>query len=96
MSTSPFRDPPDVATFTVRQIISGNKPILFVNHDAEDGSWQFLTGSPLDRSDALLVGLAEMLRHDATLVELADLPEGWQASRKHKGADWQRAASSSA
>lgn len=96
MSDWPFRDPPNVATFTVRQIISGNEPILLVTHDAEDGSWQFLTNSPLDMSDALLVGLVEMVEHDATLLELADLPEGWQASRENKDESWHRAVSSSA
>jgi len=96
MSTWPFPNLPNVATFTVRQIISGKEPILFVSHDAEDGSWQFLTNKPLDIAEAMLVGLAEMLRHDATLAEIADLPEGWQATREHKGANWQRTLSSSA
>lgn len=96
MSPWPFSDPPDVATFTVRQVVSGNEPVLLVSHDAEDGAWQFLTDSPVEMSDALLVGLAEMVGHDPALAELADLPRGWQASREHKDADWQRSARSRA
>jgi len=96
MSTWQFTDPPNVATFTTLQVMKGNKPILFVTHDAEDGSWQFLTGELLDVADVMIVGLAQMVGHDATLIELANLPMGWRASRKYKGADWQRAASSSA
>jgi hypothetical protein len=96
MSTWPFLDPRNVATFTVRQIVKENHPILLVNHDAEDGSWQFLTGGPLDMADAMLVGLEEMVMLDATLLELADLPEGWQASREHQGQVWHRARNSSA
>jgi hypothetical protein len=90
MDDWPFDDPPNVATFTVRQIVDGGEPILLVAHDAEDGGWQFLTGGPISMSDAMLVSLAEIVRRDPSVVELADLPLGWEASRMALGASWER------
>src|SRR4051794_14128998 len=44
MDDWPFANPPDVAAITTRQVVHGGEPILLVSHDADDGSWQFLTG----------------------------------------------------
>jgi hypothetical protein len=41
-------------------------------------------------SEARVVGLGWMCGRDPSLLELADLPEGWWAWRKHAGAEWQR------
>jgi hypothetical protein len=86
----PFDDPPNVATITVRQIVHSGEPILLVARDAEDGGWQFLTGGSFDVGDGMLVSLHSMVERDPTLVELADLPRGWQASRESVEAAWQR------
>jgi hypothetical protein len=85
----PFADPPNLATFTVRQVVSGGQPILYVTHD-EDGAWQFLTGGPCRTADALVVCLAEMVRRDPSLTELGNLPPGWRATRPAAGKPWQR------
>jgi hypothetical protein len=90
----PFADPPNQATFSVRQVFREGRPILHVVHD-EDGTWQFLTGDAVEMADALLVSLAEPLRIDPTVGELADLPRGWEASRGAVGEPWQRRLSSS-
>ena len=90
MNDWPFADPPDVATFTVRQIIDGTRPILLVSHDADDGGWQFLTGEALSMDDALLVALKEIVLRDPSVLLLADLPTGWQASRRDAEAQWVR------
>jgi hypothetical protein len=66
-------------------------PILFVTHDADDVGWQFLCGTTDDPADAWVVGLGRMYRLDATVGELADLPEGWRASRSAAALPWQRA-----
>ena len=91
MDNWPFADPPNVATFTVRQIIDREHPILMVCHDDDDGSWQFLTGNAIDMADAMLVGLQEMVRRDPSLSQLADLPLGWKAWRNNSNETWQRA-----
>ncbi len=85
-----FPDPPNVATFTMRQVIHEGQPILLVTHDADDGAWQFLTGEPPKVSDALIVCLREMVKRDPSLTELADLPAGWRAWRESAEAAWQR------
>ena len=65
-------------------------PILLVTHDADDGSWQFLCGTTDDPSDARVVGLGQMYKRDPTVGELADLPEGWRASRASADRPWHR------
>ena len=89
MQPWPFSDTPNTASITTRQVLEG-APILLVTHDAEDGGWQFLCGTTEDPGDARVVGLGQMYRRDATLGDLADLPEGWRASRAAAGQSWKR------
>ncbi len=89
-TTWPFSSPKNEATYTVGQIVNGEKPILLVHHDHEDGSWQFLTGGPFDMSDAKIVGLGEIAKLDPSVLELADLPAGWSASRQTLKDSWCR------
>ena len=93
MNSWPFSDPENVATVTVEQIICGNEPILLVCRDAEDGGWQFLTGEIVEVANAMLVGLKHIVEIDPSVVELADLPEGWSATREFVGGPWTRAKS---
>jgi hypothetical protein len=86
----PFVDPPNVVALTLRQIIAGEKPILLVCHDAEDGMWQFLDGNDVRMEDALLVCLKNVAECDPSVRELADLPLGWQAIRTRPGQVWRR------
>lgn len=85
-----FYEKPNVAVFTLKEIIKLNKPILFVSHDFEDGSWQFLTGRIVNDNDIMIVGLEEIVKHDPTLNELFDLPEGWLATRNSINENWIR------
>ena len=87
----PFEAPPNVAVITMRQILEGKAPILFVSHDEDDGGWQFLTGAVLDADDAKVVALRTIVALDAAIAELADLPEGWTAARDAPGEPWRRA-----
>ena len=88
-SAWPFTDPKNVAVFTVSDIMHGHLPILRVCHDEEDGAWQFLTGGPLpSQKEWMLVALEEVVKADPTVLELAALPCGWQATRTALGAEW--------
>ena len=87
----PFADPPNVAVFTLKRILEEGKPILCVNHDEEDGGWQFLDGGEVSMKDSALVSLATMVRLDASLNQLADLPLGWCATRLRPEDPWTRA-----
>jgi hypothetical protein len=87
----PFADPPNVATFTVRQIIEGGPPVLWVSHDEDDGAWQFHTGEEdFEVADGMIVCLKNMIARDPSLSELADLPFGWKAWRESPSHPWKR------
>jgi hypothetical protein len=90
MDDWPFPDPPNDMSITTRQIVEGGMPILLVCHEADDGSWLFLTGGSFDVTDGMLVTLRNMVERDSSLIELADLPLGWQAWRERRGSPWER------
>jgi hypothetical protein len=90
MSNWPFSDPENVMTITTRQIVREGHPVLLVVHDQEDGSWQFLTGGAFNVADGMMVLLKNIVALDSSLLGLADLPVGWQASRVSKDQPWIR------
>jgi hypothetical protein len=86
----PFDDPPDVAVITLKQIISRQKPILFVSHDSDDGGWQFLDRGESRETDAAVVSLATILLIDSSIAALAKLPVGWIAWRQTVCDVWEK------
>ncbi len=88
-ATWPFDEAPNCAVFSVREIVFGGKPILFVSH-GQGGDWQFLTGEPARTEDAAVIGLKEIVERDKSVLELADLPNGWIATRRSANAAWER------
>ena len=52
--------------------------------------WRFLTGGSYVADDVLLATLREIVDHDPTVCELADLPRGWRAERDRIGGKWKR------
>lgn len=91
MTHWPFHDPPNTASFTTACVVNGSHPILLVTHDAEDGAWQFLCGDANEAADGRVVGLNSIVKLDASVGELADLPLGWRGWRSAAGEPWQRA-----
>ena len=92
----PFADPPNLAVITTQQVTKERQPILYVFHDADDGSWQFHAGGIPQMTEAQVVSLAFILKIDPSLRELADLPVGWSAERGGMGQPWRRKPSSAA
>jgi hypothetical protein len=86
----PFDQPRDCATITMRQVLDGSEPILLVSHDSNDHGWQFIGSSDAAMDDARVVGLEEIVRLDPTILEVANLPPGWQAVRRELGGPWSR------
>jgi hypothetical protein len=74
----------------MRQVLEGAEPILLVSHDGDDHGWQFIGTSDASVEDGRIVRLEEIVRLDATVLEVADLPPGWQAVRKYVGGVWSR------
>ena len=85
----PFDQGPRVAAITVRSVLDGD-PILYVAHDEDDDGWQFLDGRTVVESEARIIGMAEALRRDPSLREIADLPPGWIAWRESPAHPWIR------
>lgn len=85
----PFADRPDAAAFTTRRVAFDGAAVIGVTHDT-DGSWQFLDGGSTTADDAALVHLAHVVGAHLDVVELADLPPGWEAWRDRPGAPWHR------
>jgi hypothetical protein len=65
-------------------------PITRVVHDDSDHGWQFLSDHGASMAEALLVCLKEIVAHDGTVLEIADMPPGWVATREGIGAPWSR------
>ena len=85
----PFQEGKNRAVFTTRFVIEEGHPILLVSHDKDD-DWQFLCGTTNDTADGRLVCLGSIVETHPSVVELADLPAGWQASRNTPGEPWRR------
>jgi hypothetical protein len=83
-----FEDDPRTGVFTTRHVLAG-APIRLVSHDLE-GDWQFLCDCTTDTADGRLVCLQDIIRRDATVAEVADLPIGWWATRDTIGGPWAR------
>lgn len=83
-----FREEKNLATFTTRQWIELQKPILRVVHEYE-GEWQFLTGDQMP-DDIKIVALEQLILRDDTLNEIFDLGYGEEAERDFIGGPWTR------
>ena len=89
----PFDSSRLLAVLTLDRIMDGSKPILYVTHDEDDGSWQFLDGGNVALDSAMIVTLGQIVDHDPTIKKLADLPLGWFAMREAVGKPWRRGPS---
>jgi hypothetical protein len=84
-------DPPlDTAVFTTKFVLDDNKTITYVTHEIEDGAWQFFSDDYFEnyKQVAKIVGLQEIFDMDNSLLEIADLPLGFCATRKDKFDKW--------
>lgn len=80
----------DTAVFTTKFVLYDNKTITYVTHDLEDGAWQFFSDDSFENFEevAKIVGLQEIFEMDNSLLEIADLPLGFCATRKDKFDNW--------
>jgi hypothetical protein len=84
----PFKDPKNVAVVTTVGVMDRPEPVCLVSHD--DDGWQFTTGRAVTYADPMVVALNTVVATDTTLLELADLPPGWMATRENAQSPWQR------
>ena len=85
-----FKEPMNTAVFTTKYVLEERKPITYVTHDSDDGAWQFFSNDEFDdfESVAKIVGLGEILEMDSSILELADMPEGYYAYRESLSEKW--------
>ena len=84
----PFESAENTAVICSRAVLEKARPVLFVCHDHDDHGWQFLDGLPPDAENAAVVGLAEIVRIDPSLKQIARIPAGARASRKSEADPW--------
>ena len=82
--------------FTTRQVFVEGDLLSLVSHDPE-GDWQFLhdeesneEGELRDEDDLMFVRLQQIVDRFPEVVQLADLPTGWIASRDTAEEPWVR------
>ncbi|MCL1942742.1 MAG: hypothetical protein FWF54_04235 [Candidatus Azobacteroides sp.] len=85
-----FKDSPDTAVFTTKFVTEDKADITYVCHDADDGAWQFFSEDRYEdfAEIARLASLKEIISLDDSVLEIADLPEGYFAFRPHKRYHW--------
>lgn len=85
-----FEDTLNTAVFTTKFVVKDGKDITYVTHDSEDGAWQFFSNDDFDNYEevAMLVSLDEIIKIDKTVIEIADLPLGYFATRKTTKDGW--------
>ena len=80
----------DPVVITTELIATGKSSVLWVVHDEGHGGWQLYDGGDVSNLRPVVLPKSEALRLDPTLLEVTDLPVGWEARRSEKGAAWVR------
>ena len=85
-----FPDSLNTAVFTTKFVVHDRKEITYISHDFEDGSWEFYSDDNFDNYEdiVLILSLDEIIQLDISVLEVADLPLGFVATRKSKAEDW--------
>lgn len=91
MSSKRFIESDNTAVFTTKFVIIDKKEITRVTHYKEDGAWEFFSNDHFDNFEdvAKIVGLGQILKMDSSILELADMEEGYVAHRKSKSDKWE-------
>jgi len=79
----------NVGCLTVKGIVHDQEPILFVYHDPEDHSWQFLSGGAPSEDEAMLVSMGTIVNIDPSVLEVGHISPGQSAHRKSVESPWE-------
>lgn len=79
----------ETAAFVCGHIFRMESVILLVSK--QGGDWQFLCGAGHEAGELpKVVGLNHLINRDASLNELLDLPDNWEAERENSVSPWKR------
>lgn len=70
------------------EVFERREPVLFVSHDAENGTWQLIGASDADGSTGKIGHLHHAIDEDQSLIDVLDLPPGGSATRVGVGSPW--------
>ena len=84
---------PHQKTYTCTHVFERERPAKLVIHEAT--SWSVLCGGehPDHHTAYRVVGLGHLVEHDCGLMEILDLPVGFEAERLAHEGTWERIAS---
>lgn len=85
-----FKDTLNTAVFTTNFVVKYKKEITYVTHEIEDGAWQFFSNDKFENYEdvAMIVSLGEIIKIDKTVLDIADLPLGYVATRQSTNDKW--------
>lgn len=91
MTTKKFKESDNTSVFTTKFVIIDKKDITRVTHDKEDGTWQYFSSDQFENFEdvAKIVGLGQMIKIDSSILELADMKEGYVAHRNSRSDKWE-------
>jgi hypothetical protein len=88
MNDWPFDQVENCVAVTNKDIISNGAPILHVCHDEEDDGWQFIGLEDAQEDNLALVCMAQIVKLDPSVQEVAHIEPGWHAWRKSIDSEW--------
>ena len=85
-----FKDGLNTAVFTTIYVVKEKKEITYVTHEMEDGAWQFFSNDDFDKFEdvAMIVSLGELIQIDRSVLDIAQLPLGYIATRQSVNDKW--------
>ena len=84
-----FKESEKTLCITCNHVITRERPILYVTHDSEDGTWQFMCGKDdHDITNAQMVSLLNIIEIDNTVNDLYEMPVGYGAEREATTDKW--------
>lgn len=84
-----FKEAENTACFVCDHVLSKQRPILYVAHDKEDSSSQFLCGQDdHTEANAKIISLKQVTEIDPTINDLYEMPLGIGAERKNIKNKW--------
>mgnify|MGYP001284669018 CR=1 FL=1 len=84
-----FQEPENTSCFVCSHILDRERPILYVSHDKDDSSWQFLCGHNDHTEDNIrIIGLGQATEIDNSVNDLYEMPKGICAERDNVGDKW--------
>lgn len=90
MQSKKFNTSYNTAVFTTKFVLYDNKDITVVYHYKDDGAWQFSSDDEFENFEdvAKVVSLGQIIDIDNSILDLADMQDGYFTRRQSKQDKW--------